>query len=175
MRQSALDGNASTRDRNHAGVCCSAACRRAAAGKSQGRGTADSRTSKTTQHGAPREGAGRLPGWIGLRLRHGMAAEPTDFALGSDAGSSVRVPTSYPDLFDAFPPTAAVGLAGVYPLVPNFDMLGWFPRTASPLVGAGEVPLEPWLPSARSQLLHLEEARSMPRRALQRRCFGLRR
>ena len=57
-----------------------------------------------------------------------VAGGLVDFALGTDTGGSVRVPASYCGIFGFRPTHGRVSNAGVVPLAPSFDTVGWFAR-----------------------------------------------
>jgi amidase len=82
---------------------------------------------------------GRICGGSSCGSASAVAAGLVDFALGSDTGGSVRVPSSYCGLFGLRPTHGRVSLAGVMPLAPSFDTLGWMTRDAALLGRVGEV------------------------------------
>ena len=81
---------------------------------------------------------GRICGGSSCGSASAVAAGLVDFALGSDTGGSVRVPSSYCGLFGLRPTHGRVSLAGVMPLAPSFDTLGWMSRDAGLLRRVGE-------------------------------------
>jgi amidase len=56
-----------------------------------------------------------------------------DIGLGSDTGGSIRVPASHCGLYGLRPTHGAVSVAGVLPLAPSFDTVGWLTRDAETL------------------------------------------
>lgn len=62
-----------------------------------------------------------------------------DFALGSDTGGSIRLPASYTGLYGLRPTHGRLSLEGVMPLVPVFDVAGWFARDAETYARIGKV------------------------------------
>jgi amidase len=112
-------------------------------------------------HGTPRNPAApdRLPGGSSCGSAAAVAGQHVDFALGTDTGGSVRIPASYCGLFGFRPSFGAISAAGVCPLAPSMDTVGWLAPSASRLTGIGEV----LLPGAEysdltGPLLRLEEA-----------------
>jgi Asp-tRNAAsn/Glu-tRNAGln amidotransferase A subunit and related amidases len=67
-----------------------------------------------------------------------VAAGLTDFAIGTDTGGSVRIPSSYCGLFGMRPTHGAVSLEGVIPLAPSFDTVGWMAGSADLLQKVGQ-------------------------------------
>ena len=57
-----------------------------------------------------------------------MACHEVDFAVGSDTAGSVRIPASYQGLFGFRPTHGAISMAGVVPLAPSYDTVGWCVR-----------------------------------------------
>jgi amidase len=88
---------------------------------------------------------GRFCGGSSCGSAAAVAACLCDFALGTDTAGSVRVPASFCGLFGLRPTHGAIASAGVVPLAPSFDTVGFLarePRTfeavASVLLGAVE-------------------------------------
>jgi amidase len=81
----------------------------------------------------------RAPGGSSSGSAVAVAAGLADFALGSDTGGSVRVPSSFCGLYGMRPTVGAVSTAGMVPLVPIADTVGWFARDALVLRRIGEV------------------------------------
>lgn len=117
-------------------------------------------TGENPWHGTPTNPAApdRLPGGSSCGSAAAVAAGLVDFALGTDTAGSVRVPASYCGLFGIRPSFGALSTAGVCPLAPSLDTVGWFTRACALLSVVGEV----LLPGERSELagplLRLEEA-----------------
>lgn len=95
-------------------------------------------------YGAPLNTAApdRLAGGSSCGSAAAVAAGLCDFALGTDTGGSVRAPGSFCGLFGFRPTHGAVSAAGVRPLAPSFDAVGWFTRSGDLLerVGAALLP-----------------------------------
>jgi amidase len=79
-----------------------------------------------------------------------VAAALVDFALGTDTGGSVRVPAAFCGLWGFRPTHGAVSTAGVVPLAPSFDTVGWFARDGATLARVGDVLLPTQEESARA-------------------------
>jgi amidase len=80
----------------------------------------------------------RVPGGSSSGSAAATAAGLVDFALGSDTGGSVRVPGSFCGLHGLRTTHGRVPTAGMAPLAPSFDVVGWFARTARMLAAVGE-------------------------------------
>lgn len=83
------------------------------------------------------------------------AAGLVDFAIGTDTGGSIRIPSSYCGLFGIRPSHGVVSTGGLIPLAPSFDTVGWMTRDASLLatVGSCLLPEQDVKPYARFYLL----------------------
>ncbi|MCX5535943.1 amidase family protein [Streptomyces sp. NBC_00006] len=68
-----------------------------------------------------------------------VALGQADIGLGTDTGGSIRIPSSYQGLYGIRPSHGAVSTAGLLPLAPSFDTVGWIARDASTLRAAGRV------------------------------------
>ncbi|WP_019912779.1 amidase [Paenibacillus sp. HW567] len=82
---------------------------------------------------------GRIPGGSSSGSAVAVAGGSVDFALGTDTGGSVRVPSSYCGVYGFRPTHGAVELDGVIPLAPGFDTVGWIADSPELLLRAGEV------------------------------------
>jgi amidase len=80
----------------------------------------------------------RTPGGSSSGSASVVAAGLVDFALGTDTGGSVRVPTSYCALYGIRPTHDRISLDGVMRFAPSFDTVGWFARDAATLQLVGE-------------------------------------
>jgi amidase len=85
----------------------------------------------------------RIPGGSSSGSASAVAGGAADFALGSDTGGSVRVPAALCGIYGIRPSHGRISLAGVMPLAPSFDTVGWFARDAGMLKRVGEVLLGP--------------------------------
>jgi amidase len=82
---------------------------------------------------------GCIPGGSSSGSAVAVAAGLADFALGTDTGGSVRVPSSYCGLFGIRPTHGLVPIGGVIPLAASFDTVGWMARDADTLQRVGQV------------------------------------
>lgn len=102
----------------------------------------------------------RIPGGSSSGSASAAAAGLADFALGTDTGGSVRVPSAYCGLYGFRPTHGAVPMGGVIPLAPSFDTVGWMSKDPLIMLLAGEA-LLPYLEADALQapVLHeVEEA-----------------
>jgi len=100
----------------------------------------------------------RLPGGSSAGSASAVAAGLVDFALGTDTAGSVRIPASYCGLFGIRPSFGALSTAGVCPLAPSLDTVGWFARGAPLLSEVGQVLLPGDRAELAGPLVRLEEA-----------------
>lgn len=84
----------------------------------------------------------RIPGGSSSGSAAAVAAGDVHFALGTDTGGSVRVPSSYCGLYGFRPSHGAVSAQGVIPLASSFDTVGWMSRDTATLLQVGDVLLE---------------------------------
>jgi amidase len=91
---------------------------------------------------------GRVPGGSSSGSAAAVGGSVVDLALGSDTGGSVRVPASYNGIYGMRPSHGRISLAGVMPLAPSFDTVGWFARDPALLVAVGRVLLQDDRPGA---------------------------
>jgi amidase len=96
-------------------------------------------------YGTPRNAVTpeRIPGGSSCGSASAVGHGIVDLALGSDTGGSVRIPACLNGIFGIRPTHGAVNIAGVMPLAPSLDTVGWFARDARTLHRAGEVLLPP--------------------------------
>ncbi len=84
-------------------------------------------------------GAGRIPGGSSSGSAVAVAAGSVDFALGTDTGGSVRVPSAYCGIYGFRPSHGAVDMNGVIPLASQFDTVGWMAGSPGLLHRVGRV------------------------------------
>jgi amidase len=72
----------------------------------------------------------RVPGGSSSGSASAVACGIADFAIGTDTGGSVRVPSSNCGLWGWRPTHGVVSVAGVMPLAPTFDTVGVLARSA---------------------------------------------
>ena len=80
---------------------------------------------------------GCVPGGSSSGSASAVAGGLVDFALGSDTGGSVRVPSSFCGLYGIRPTHGRLALDGVIEQAPSFDTIGWFARDGATLARAG--------------------------------------
>jgi len=83
--------------------------------------------------------SGRIPGGSSSGSAVAVASGSVDFALGTDTGGSIRVPSSYCGIYGFRPSHGAVDMKGVIPLSPSFDTVGWMAGTPERLLQVGEI------------------------------------
>ena len=115
---------------------------------------------------------GRVPGGSSSGSASAVAGRLVDFALGSDTGGSVRVPSSFCGLYGLRPTHGRIPLDGMLLQAPSFDTIGWFARDAETFARVGSVILPPGNETPRPQRLIIAEdawdlAESGTRRALE--------
>jgi amidase len=84
---------------------------------------------------------GRVPGGSSSGSAAAVAAGLCDFAFGTDTGGSVRVPAGFCGIFGIRTTHGRISTAGLMPMAPSFDTVGWFARDAALLrrIGAAYV------------------------------------
>ncbi|WP_445671600.1 amidase family protein [Paenibacillus sp. FSL K6-2859] len=83
--------------------------------------------------------AGCIPGGSSSGSAVAVASGSVDFALGTDTGGSIRVPSAYCGVYGFRPTHGVVDLKGVIPLSPQFDTVGWMADRMDVLQKVGEV------------------------------------
>ncbi len=82
---------------------------------------------------------GYVPGGSSNGPASAVALDLADVGLGSDTAGSIRVPASYCGLVSLRPTHGVVSSAGLLPLAPSFDTVGWLARDARTLARVGDV------------------------------------
>jgi amidase len=118
-------------------------------------------SGENTHYGTPVNPAApeRIPGGSSSGSASAVAAGVVDFALGTDCGGSVRLPAGYCGILGMRPTHGRVSVAGVIPLAPTFDVVGWFARDAGIFERVGQVLLnDHTLPVTARRLLIAQDA-----------------
>jgi amidase len=105
-------------------------------------------TGRTFFYGTPLnpKAPERVPGGSSSGSAAAVACGLVDFALGTDTGGSVRVPASNCGLFGLRPSHGYISVAGINPLAPTYDTLGFFARSADVLARVAAVLLADEVP-----------------------------
>ena len=82
---------------------------------------------------------GRVPGGSSSGSASAVAAGECDFALGTDSGGSVRVPSSFCGLYGIRPTHGCIDFSGITVQAPSADTCGWFARDAATFARVGAV------------------------------------
>ncbi|MFQ6028682.1 MAG: amidase [Dehalococcoidia bacterium] len=102
---------------------------------------------------------GRVPGGSSSGSASAVAGGLVDFALGSDTGGSVRVPSSFCGLYGLRPTHNRIPLDGILLQAPSFDTIGWFARDIDTFARVGAVLLQSDMAADRpSRLVVAEDA-----------------
>lgn len=81
----------------------------------------------------------RVPGGSSSGSASAVACGLVDFALGTDTGGSVRVPASNCGIWGLRPSHGFISIAGVMPLAPTYDTVGFFARDLDVLTHVANV------------------------------------
>jgi amidase len=82
---------------------------------------------------------GRVPGGSSSGSASAVADKACDFALGTDTGGSVRVPSSFCGLYGIRPTHGRIDFTGIAVQAPGSDTCGWFARDAATFARVGEL------------------------------------
>lgn len=100
---------------------------------------------------------GRVPGGSSSGSASAVAGGLVDFALGSDTGGSVRVPSSFCGLYGLRPTHGRIPLDGILLQAPSYDTIGWFARDADLFARVGAVLLQSEIRAVRPRQLVIAE------------------
>lgn len=94
---------------------------------------------ENAHYGTPRnpKAPGRIPGGSSSGSAVAVSAGLADFAIGTDTGGSIRVPSAYCGIYGIRPTHGAVDTGGLIPLAPSFDTVGWMARDARTMLEIG--------------------------------------
>jgi amidase len=101
---------------------------------------------------------GRIPGGSSSGSAAAVAGGLVDFALGTDCGGSVRLPSSYCGIYGIRTSHGLLPIDGVADLAASFDTVGWFARDPAMMRRVGDVLLPAAPASAPKRLLIAEDA-----------------
>lgn len=92
-------------------------------------------------HGTPPNprAPGRISGGSSSGSASAVSLGHATIGLGTDTGGSIRVPAAYQGLYGFRPTHGSVSTAGLLPLAPSFDTVGWMTRDAGLLSRVGSV------------------------------------
>lgn len=108
----------------------------------------------------------RVPGGSSSGSASAVAAGFCDFALGTDTGGSVRVPASFCGLYGLRTTFGRLSVAGIMPMAPTFDTVGWLARDAAMMKRVGEVYFGAGSPTRPARLLLARDAFDIPVRGI---------
>ncbi|MCX5494086.1 amidase [Kaistia dalseonensis] len=90
----------------------------------------------------------RFPGGSSSGSAAAVAGGLVDFALGTDSGGSVRVPSSFTGIYGIRPTHGAISVEGLMTQAPSFDTAGYFAAGAEIFAKVGAVLLQDAAPAA---------------------------
>ncbi len=101
----------------------------------------------------------RVPGGSSNGSASAVAGGLVDFALGTDCGGSVRLPSAYCGIFGIRPTHDRVSLDCCAPFAPSFDCAGWMARDPALLNSVGRILLgEDETPARPGKIIILSDA-----------------
>jgi len=107
-----------------------------------------------------------IPGGSSSGSASVVAAGLVDFAIGTDTGGSVRVPSSYCGIYGLRPSHGAVDNRGVSELARSFDTVGWFARDPKLMQAVGKILLPEHAPLPLRRVRMLSEGLTLAGPAL---------
>lgn len=111
---------------------------------------------------------GRVPGGSSSGSAAAVAGGLVDFALGSDTGGSVRVPSGFCGLYGLRPTHGRIPLDGILLQAPSYDTIGWFARDAELFARVAALLLRSEIRQARpNRLVIAEDAFEVADRSVQ--------
>ena len=98
---------------------------------------------RNVHYGTPPNPAvpGAIPGGSSSGPASAVALGQATIGLATDTAGSIRVPASYQGLWGIRTTHGAVSTAGLWPLAPSFDTVGWLTRSAAALRAAAAASL----------------------------------
>ncbi len=99
----------------------------------------------------------RVPGGSSSGSVSAVAGGLVDFALGSDSGGSVRVPSSFCGVYGLRPTHGRIPLDGILLQAPSYDTIGWFARDMDTFARVGEVLFQNEIPEEDPRRLIIAE------------------
>ena len=99
---------------------------------------------ENAHYGTPINGSApnRVPGGSSSGSASAVSGGLVDFALGSDTGGSVRIPSSFCGLYGLRPTHNRIPLNGILIQAPSYDTIGWFARDIELFARVGDVLLQ---------------------------------
>ena len=104
----------------------------------------------------------RAPGGSSSGSASAVAARLADFGLGTDTGGSIRVPASFCGLYGLRTTHGRVSVAGVMPMAPSFDTVGWLTRDIATMRRVTEVYFGPIAAGPSPRLMIARDAFDIP-------------